>query len=87
MRINDASKFICVKMTQLKTIIAVTNITRHQIPFWINRFLWPHYQLQSLYIIFCQLDISSIPVIVKHSRCATLIQYRMFLSLHIIFHS
>lgn len=36
-------------------------------------------QFQSLYIVFCQLDVSSVLVIVEHPFCAMSSQHCMFL--------
>ena len=44
-------------------------------------------QFQSLDIVFCQLDVTSISVIVEHSFSTMVSQYSMFFCFHIIFHS
>ena len=44
-------------------------------------------QFQSLDIVFCQLDVTSISVIVEHSFSTMASQYCMFFCFHIIFHS
>ncbi len=43
-------------------------------------------QFQSLYIVFCQLDVSSISVIVEHPFCAMSSQHCMFFCFHVVFY-